>query len=168
MPPSSVFYYETEVEWQTEKRGQLSGPGLPSFTVSAPLEFKGHAGQWTPEHLLAASVNTCFMLTFLTIVENSKIPVISFCSTARGKLEKVEGAGYRMTEIVIKPRVVIESAQDLVRMTKVLAKTKENCFVTNSIKSAVKIESEVFHRQTPTSPCPLGEAPASIDSSREE
>lgn len=36
MPPSSVFYYETEVEWQTEKRGQLSGPGLPSFTVSAP------------------------------------------------------------------------------------------------------------------------------------
>jgi len=73
-----------------------------------------------------------------------------------------------MTEIIIKPRVVIESAQDLLRTTKVLEKAKENCFVTNSIKSGVKIEPEVFHRQTQTSPCPLGEAPASIDFSREE
>jgi peroxiredoxin-like protein len=168
MAKSDVFYYETEIDWRAEKEGKLSSPGLPSLTVSAPPQFKGSAGQWTPEHLLVGSVNTCFMLTFFTIIENSKIPVISFSSTARGKLEKVKGADYQMTEIIIKPRVVIESAQDLVRMTRVLEKTKENCFVTNSIKSAVKIEPEVFHRQTPTSPCPLGEAPASINSQREE
>ena len=168
MAVSSVFYYETDIDWRTEKRGQLSGPGLPSFTVGAPPEFKGHEGQWTPEHLLVASVNSCFMLTFLAIIENSKIAVISFSSTARGKLEKAEGAGYQITEIVIKPRVVIESAQDLVRMARVLEKTKESCFVTNSIKSAVKIEPEVFHRQTQTSPCPLGDAPVSETVSSEQ
>lgn len=168
MAASSAFYYETEVDWQQEKSGQLSGPALPSFAVGAPPEFKGHEGQWTPEHLLVASVNACFMLTFLAIAENSKIPVISFSSSARGKLEKVEGAGYQITEIVVKPRVVIESAQDLVHMPRVLEKAKESCFVANSIKSSVKIEPEVFHRQTQTSPCPLGEAPVSIDSPREE
>src|ERR1700751_1524284 len=116
MAESRVFYYETEVDWGKEKEGQLSGAGLPSLSVGAPPQFKGREGNWTPENLLVASVNTCFMLTVLAIVENSKIPVISFSSTAKGKLEKVEGADYQMTEITIKPRVVIESAQDLVRM----------------------------------------------------
>jgi peroxiredoxin-like protein len=160
MAKSEVFYYETEIDWRAEKEGKLSGPGLPSLTVGAPPEFKGSAGQWTPEHLLVASVNTCFMLTFLAIAENSKIPLLSFSSTAKGKLEKVEGAGYQITEIVIKPIVVIESAQDLVRAPRILEKAKENCFVTNSIKSTVKVEPEIFHHQTQTSPCPLGEAPA--------
>ncbi|HUK41155.1 MAG TPA: OsmC family protein [Candidatus Acidoferrales bacterium] len=163
MVASNVFYYETEIDWQREKTGQLSSEGLPSFTVGAPPEFKGNAGQWTPEHLLVASVNSCFMLTFLVIAENSQIAILSFSSGAEGKLEKVEGAGYQMTEIVLKPRVVIECAQDLHRTTKVLEKAKANCFVTNSIKTAVKIEPQVFHRQIQTSPCPLGEASAVID-----
>jgi len=92
MTASNVFYYQTEIAWQTENTGQLSSAGLPIFTVGAPPEFKGHEGQWTPEHLLVAAVNSCFMLTFLAISENSRIPIISFSSTARGKLEKVDGA----------------------------------------------------------------------------
>ncbi|HTN73289.1 MAG TPA: OsmC family protein [Methylomirabilota bacterium] len=159
MAESRVFYYETEIDWQREKEGQLRGPGLPPLTVGAPPEFNGREGNWTPEHLFVASVNTCFMLTFLAIAENSKLPMVSFSSTAKGKLEKVEGAGYQITEIVIKPRVVIGSHQDLARMPRILEKAKENCFVTASIKSRVKVEPEIFHHQTQTSPCPLGEAP---------
>jgi organic hydroperoxide reductase OsmC/OhrA len=155
MAESRVFYYETEIDWRKESEGQLRGPGLPPLTVGAPPEFKGREGQWTPEHLFVASVNTCFMLTLLAIAGNSKLPLVSFSSTAKGKLEKVEGAVYQVTEIVIKPRVVIASAQDLGRMTRILEKAKENCFVTNSIKSRVKVEPEVFHRQAQTSPCPL-------------
>jgi len=37
-----------------------------------------------------------------------------------------------------------------------LEKAKENCFVSNSIKSAIKLEPEIFHHQTLTSPSPLG------------
>jgi len=86
---------------------------------------------------------------------------VSVSSKAKGKLEKVKGGGFQITEIVVKPRVVLASANDLARMPRILEKAKENCFVSNSIKSAIKIEPEVFHRQTPASPCPLGEAPAS-------
>jgi len=156
MSEPNVFYYETEIEWTKEKEGRIKGTTLPAVSVGAPPEFKGREGQWTPEHLFVASINTCFMLTFLAIAENSKLPLVSFSSTAKGKLEKVPGSGYQITEIVLKPRVVIASAKDLERVPRILEKAKENCFVSNSIKSVIKLEPEVFHHQTPASPCPLG------------
>ena len=160
MSDPKVFYYETEIEWTKEKEGQIGGPSLPAVPVGAPPEFKGREGTWSPEHLFVASLNACFMLTFLAIAENSKLPLVSFSSTAKGRLEKVPGSNYQITEIVVKPRVVIASVSDLGRVPRILEKAKENCFVSNSIKSVIKIEPEVFHHQTQTSPCPLGEAPA--------
>ena len=95
------------------------------------------------------------MLTFLAIAENSKLPLVSFSSTAKGKLEKVPESGYQITEIVVKPRIVIASAEDLRRIPRLLEKAKENCFISNSIKSTVKLEPQIYNRQTQTSPCPL-------------
>ena len=161
MTESPVFYYETEVEWKENKEGQISGSRLPGIAVGAPPEFKGREGNWTPEHLLVASLNTCYMLTFLAIAENSKLPLRSFSSTAKGKLEKVTGSAYQITEIVVKPRVVIASADDLERVPRILEKAKETCFISLSIKSTITLAPEIFHHQTPTSPCPLGKAPAS-------
>jgi organic hydroperoxide reductase OsmC/OhrA len=160
-----IFYYETEVEWKKEKEGQIKGPTLPALGVGAPPEFKGREGHWTPEHLFVASISTCFMLTFLAIAENSKLPLVSFSSTAKGKLEKVPGTNYQITEIVLKPRIVIASVEDLGRLPKVLEKSKENCFISNSIKSTVKVEPEIFHERTPGYPCPLGGDPSSASPS---
>ena len=92
------------------------------------------------------------MLTLLAIAESSKITLVSSSSTAKGKLEKVQGGGFQITEIVVKPRIVISSANDLKRMPRILEKAKENCFVSNSIKSAIKILPEIFHHQSPASP----------------
>jgi organic hydroperoxide reductase OsmC/OhrA len=156
MSMQNVYFYETEVEWKGEKEGHLQGADLPPLVVDAPPEFKGHEGKWTPEHLFVASVNTCFMMTFLAIAEYSKLPLVSFRSVTTAKLEKVPSAGYQFTEIVIKPMVVIASQQDLGRTPRILEKAKENCFVTNAVKIAIKLEPEVFHQQTQTSPCPLG------------
>jgi peroxiredoxin-like protein len=158
MSEPKIFYYETEIEWTKEKEGQIKASTLPAVSVGAPPEFSGREGQWTPEHLFVASINTCYMLTLLAIAENSKLPLVSFSSTTKGKLEKVPGSGYQITEIVVKPRVVIASVEDLGRIGRVVEKAKENCFISNSIKGTVKLEPQIYHRQIPTSPCPLGEA----------
>lgn len=155
MSELKIFYYETEIEWTKEKEGQIKGPTLPAVTVGAPPEFKGREGQWTPEHFFVASINTCFMLTLLAIAENSKLPLVSFSSVAKGKLERVPGVGYQITEVIIRPRVVIASFEDLGRTPRVLEKAKENCFISKSIKSTVKVEPQIYHRQTQTSPCPV-------------
>lgn len=155
MAPNQYFY-ETEVEWIGEKDLTLKGGKLPVIGAGAPPEFKGREQNWSPEHLLVAAVNSCYALTLLAIAEFSKISVVSFASTAKGKLEKLAEGGHQVTEIVVKPRIVVASADDLSRMPRIVQKAKENCFVSNSIKSAVRIVPEIFHRQVPASPCPLG------------
>ena len=154
MTEPRTFEYETEIEWKGQRDGRLRGSGLPEITVGAAPEFKGREGVWTPEHLLVASVNSCFMLTLLAIAENSKLPVVSFRSTAKGKLEKVQGAGYQLTEIVLVPEVVVASGEDIGRTMRILEKAKENCFVSNSIKGMLKVKPEVFQHQDQTFPCP--------------
>ena len=166
MNQAATFYYETEVEWKGERAGQLAGAGLPTVSVGAPPEFNGREGNWSPEQLLVASVNTCYVLTLVAIAENSKIGLISFTSSAKGKLEKIQGAGYQVTEITIKPKIVVASAKDVERVSRIIEKAKQNCFVSNSIKSTVTLEPEVFHQQTPAIPCPLGEAPNAGPSAR--
>lgn len=156
MSETPQYFYETEIEWTGDKDVKLSGGTLPAIAAGAPPEFKGREGNWSPEHLFVASMNSCYALTLLAIAEFSKVSIASLSCTARGKLEKVQGGSYQITEIVVKPRVVLASANDLARMPRILEKAKENCFISNSIKSAITVEPDVFHRQMPASPCPLG------------
>lgn len=156
-----LYSYETEVEWTGEKDLKLTSSKLPAIIAGAPPEFKGREENWSPEHLFVASLNSCYALTLLAIAEFSKVPLLSLSSTAKGKLEQLPGNGYQITEIVVKPRVVLASANDLSRMPRILEKAKENCFISNSLKSTIKIEPEIFHQQTPSYPCPLGGDPAS-------
>ena len=142
MGEASAFFYEAEVGWSREREGQLGGPGVQPIAVGAPPEFKGRVGNWSPEQLLVGSVNTCLMLTYLAIAENSKIHTVSYSSTAQGRLEKASG-GFQITEIIVKPKVVVTSPEELRRLPKVLEKAKEGCFISNSIKAAVKLEPEI-------------------------
>lgn len=129
--------------WTGGRSGDLSGPDLPALEVDAPPEFKGHDGVWTPEHLFVAAVNSCFMTTFLAIAENSKLEFVSFSADAKGKLEKLEGKGFIMTEVVLRPKLRISHARDAERAGRILEKAEKACLISNSIKTATKLEPEV-------------------------
>jgi peroxiredoxin-like protein len=137
------YFYTTEVEWTGERHGDLRSPVLPELRVDAPPEFKGHEGVWTPEHLFVASVNSCFMTTFLAIAENSKLDIVSFKTGATGKLEKLNGQGFAMTEITLQPKLIIGHAGDTERANRILEKAEKHCLISNSIKSATKLEPEI-------------------------
>ena len=137
------YFYTTEVEWTGERHGDLRAPVLPRLLVDAPPEFKGHDGVWTPEHLFVASVNTCFMTTFLAIAENSKLEFVSFSADARGKLEKLEGRGFIMTEVVLRPKLLISHARDAARASRILEKAEKHCLISNSIKTETRLQPEV-------------------------
>jgi peroxiredoxin-like protein len=137
------YFYTTEIEWTGQRQGDLRAPVLPGLKVDAPPEFKGHDGVWTPEHLFVASVNSCFMTTFLAIAENSKLDFVSFHANARGKLEKLEGQGFVMTEITLHPKLVIRNERDFERANRILEKAEKHCLISNSIKTETKLESEI-------------------------
>jgi peroxiredoxin-like protein len=137
------YYYTTAVEWTGERHGDLSAPVLPSLKVDAPPEFKGHEGVWTPEHLFVASVNSCFMTTFLAIAENSKLEFVSFSADAKGKLEQLAGQSFMMTEITLRPKLVLKNARDAERALRILEKAEKHCLISNSIKTQTKLEPEI-------------------------
>lgn len=149
-----TFDYETEIEWTAERAGRLRAPQLPPLEVSAPPEFDGREGVWTPEHLYVGAVASCFMTTFLAIARNSRLEFISFAAAANGKLEKLPGAGFQVTEIVLKPRLVIRSAGDLDRARRIVEKAEKSCFISNSIKTAIHVIPEIYHQQDAVYPCP--------------
>ncbi len=137
------YMYEAEAVWVGERRMQVRSPGAPVLEVSSPPEFQGQAGVWTPETLFVASVNACFVLTFMAIAHLSKLPIADLRVSAWGKLEKSEGAGYQITEILIKPLLRVRSEADRERAERLLEKAEQNCFISNSIKAVVRLEPEI-------------------------
>lgn len=137
------YLYKTEVEWTGERHGELRAAALPTLDVDAPPEFKGHEGVWTPEHLFVASVNSCFMTTFLAIAENSKLEFVKFNADAEGTLEKVEGQGLMITHITLRPRLVVKHSRDTERALRILEKAEKHCLISNSTRTETKLEPQV-------------------------
>src|SRR5687767_12538750 len=119
------YSYQTEIDWLGGRSGRLRAEGLPEINVSSPPEFGGTAGQWTPEHLLAASAASCLMATFAAIAEFSGLQVEALRVKSSATLDKVPGAGFQFTEIVLAPEVAIAPA-DHERAERVLAKAEKS------------------------------------------
>jgi peroxiredoxin-like protein len=133
------YTYQAELEWTEHRKGLLRAEGLPALAISAPPEFSGAPGLWTPEHLLLGATASCLMTTYLAIANLMKLEVASFRMQAYGRLEKVPGEGYRFTEITLVPEIGI-AAGDVEKAEKVLSKAEKNCFVSNSLRSTVQVE----------------------------
>jgi peroxiredoxin-like protein len=140
---NTTYTYHADVVWSGERRGVLRSAGMPEIQVAAPPEFKGHEGAWTPEHLFVSSVATCFVTTFLAIAELSKLEFDAIEAAAVGTLEKVEGRGFLITEVVIRPRLVVTNAGDTDRALRILDKAERNCLISNSINASVRLEPHV-------------------------
>ena len=138
---NDIHYYEVNLLWDSATQGTLSSPIIPNhIQVSTPPEFpNGIKEKWTPEHLFVASVNSCLMSTFLLIAENSKFKFISFECNAIGKIEVIEGK-YVVTEITLKPILVIPSSQNESKAKRVLEMSEKACAISNSIKTTINLD----------------------------
>lgn len=137
-------YYQVDLNWISDRKGALSSPDLTqTFEVATPPQFpKGMEGIWSPEHLLTAAVNSCFMTTFLAIAENSKLEFKSFHCTTKGKLEQVEGK-YLMTEMIVQPVLGILREEDKERAERILHKSEAACLISNSINAKRSLEVKI-------------------------
>jgi len=141
-------YYNVDVNWENSRKGILCSPELNKkngvcIEVATPPEFtKGIAGIWSPEHLFVAAVSGCLMTTFLAIAENSTLEFTSFSCKAKGKLEMVEGK-FMMSEVLLKPTVVIHNEKYRDKAIRILKKSEDACLITRSVKSKVTMEANV-------------------------
>ena len=47
--------------------------GLPDLRSAPPLDFDGPGDAWSPEHLLFAAVETCFLFTLRAVARASRV-----------------------------------------------------------------------------------------------
>ena len=137
--------YLVNLKWKEERVGEISSPELNSkIEIATPPQFpKGVEGIWSPEHLFTAAVNSCFMTTFLSIAENSRLEFTEFSCSANGNLDQVDGK-FLMTEIILNPVLVITKEADREKALRVLEKSEKACLISNSIISKVILNPTII------------------------
>jgi len=136
------YRYKARTAWSGTRRGVLSAPGKPDVIVGSPPEFRGAPDVWAPEELLLASVNTCIMLTFLTLAAARGLKPATYESEAEGLLENVDGK-FSISEVTVRPHITVASETELTPTREAIARAESECFMSNSVKAQVKLVADV-------------------------
>lgn len=121
---------------------QVSSSGLQDLETSAPPEFDGPEGFWSPESLLVAAVADCYVLSFRAVARASRLKWQSLAVGVEGVLDRVDGVT-RFTAFTVKPELTLGSAEQEGLARTVLEKSERACLVTNSMKAASALEPVV-------------------------
>src|SRR3974377_1489895 len=117
---SKSYSYQVAAHWTQHKRGIVEADAIPrTINFAAPPEFGGEPGLWTPEHLLLSAVSTFVVSTFRAIAEASKLEFHGMEVPVDGTIEKQPG-GFRFSQIVLKPVLVINREEDRERAERLL------------------------------------------------
>lgn len=144
------FHYQSGIQWLQGRRGVVSASARPSIVVSSPPEFKGEPGLWTPEELLISAINSCLLMTFLAYAQREELDLAAFDSAAEGLLEYLEGK-YRITEVVLKPNLTVNSEEDVLLARDVLERAHRDCFISNSVRATVNMVPQIRWKPGTTS-----------------
>jgi peroxiredoxin-like protein len=120
----------------------LSTPGIPDLRTAPPADFDGPGDAWSPEHLLLAAVQTCFLFTLRLIARASHVDFVSLEVDAAGTVNRQEGVT-RFTEIVLRPRLVVVPGTDRERALRMLEKSEKHCLVSASLSTPVRLEPTI-------------------------
>src|SRR5438132_6950237 len=134
---SRSFRYRASTIWSSARRGLLQAAEKPAIIVGSPPEFKGEPNIWAPEELLVGSVNTCMMLTFLSLAESRGLTPAEYASEAEGLLEDI-GGKYSFTEITVRPLISVKSEAAVEPTRKIMESAERHCCISNSVKAKVK------------------------------
>lgn len=134
--------YEARIAGGPEGYATLSSAGVPDLRTAPPIDFGGPGDAWSPEQLLVASVEACFLLTFRAIAVASRIEFTSLSVDGEGIVDRSNGRT-RFTEIVLRPRVTLPAGVDSVRVRRALEKAERACLVSASLGTPVRLEPEL-------------------------
>lgn len=137
------YTYNVRASSTTARSGLVGADEIqPPIAFSAPPEFQGEAGSWTPEHFFVAAVAACFVSTFSGIATVSKFDFLSLELAAQGVIQKEEG-GWRFKRVNLRPRLTIVLEKDRERATRLLEKAEKVCLVSRSLSCPVTLEPEI-------------------------
>ena len=139
-------HYEASLTGGASGYATLSTAGVPDLRTAPPAAYDGPGDAWSPEHLLLASVQACFLFTLRALARLSKLEFVALDLDAAGTVNRQEKTT-RFTEIVLRPRLTVPAGTNRERALHLLEKSKEQCLVSASLSTPIRLEPEVTEEE---------------------
>ena len=135
--------YHVVAWWTSGQTGFAKSDSAPNaIHFTAPPQFGGLEGGWTPEDLLMTAVASCFTTTFHVIAGYTKFEYTDLEVKAEGTVSKT-GNGYSFSEIAIRPSLTIPNEDKRERAINLLQKAKALCLVSRALATTQIFEPRV-------------------------
>ena len=139
-------HYDVHLTGGPSGYAQLSTAGVPELRTAPPVDYDGPGDAWSPEHLLLASVQACFLFTLRAIARLSKVEFLALDLDASGTVDRQDGVT-RFTEIVLRPKLTVSPGTDRQRALRVLEKSEKTCLVSASLSTPIRLEPDITEQE---------------------
>jgi organic hydroperoxide reductase OsmC/OhrA len=143
--------YETNLRWSGSTGLGWEGYDREHSVTAPPAEQEirlttgeslGDPSVLNPEQLLVMAASSCQMLSFLHVAAKARIDVVEYEDDALA-LMPTDREPVRITEIELRPRIVVAGEVDPARVEKLVHLAHEHCFVANSLSSELTLTPTV-------------------------
>jgi organic hydroperoxide reductase OsmC/OhrA len=150
----AAHHYETRLRWTGSTGLGWEGYDRAHTAVAPPAEQEirlttgeahGDPRILNPEQLVVMAASSCQMLWFLHLAAKARIDVVEYEDDARGLMPE-DDEPVRITEITLRPRIVIAGEVNEERVRKLVQTAHEHCFIANSLKTDIRLESRIESR----------------------
>jgi len=132
----SQFNYDT-----FDRTHEITFPGGIHFAASSAPEYLGKKELANPEEMLAATLASCHMLTFLAVCAKSRLHVTSYEDTPVATLDKNAEGKLAVTHIQLSPKATFQGdVPSPEKLQELHAKAHRNCFIANSLACKMAVE----------------------------
>jgi organic hydroperoxide reductase OsmC/OhrA len=147
--------YETRLQWSgstglgwdhyDREHGAVAPPAEQEVRLTTG-ESQGDPAVLNPEQLVVMAASSCQMLFFLHLASKARIDVVEYVDEASGVMP-LDDEPVRLTEITLRPRIVIAGDANEERVQKLVHTAHEHCYIANSLKSEVTLEPQVEYAE---------------------
>ena len=134
--------YDVHLSGGPSGYAELATAGVPALRTAPPADYDGPGDAWSPEHLLLASVQACFLFTLRAIAGVSKLEFTRLELDAVGTVGRKDGVTC-FTEIILRPTLTVVAGTNRDRVLQILEKSKKTCLVSASLSTPLRLEPEV-------------------------
>lgn len=143
MTKEGTQQYRVTAWWTSGRAGLAKSDTSPNaIHFTAPAQFGGLEGRWTPEELLLAAVASCFTTTLQNVSSSAQFNYADLEVEASATLRKME-SGYSFSEIVIRPTLKIVNDVERGIAFDLLKKAQRLCLVSRAFAIPIKFEPQV-------------------------
>ena len=81
-------WYTVELSGGPAGYARVSAEALPDIRIASPVQYGGPGDAWTPEHLLLAAVQACFLFTFRAVAAAAHVNFEYLELTTEGTVDR--------------------------------------------------------------------------------